>query len=191
MTYEVLLVLAIALVAFLAVLPRRKYSSWRDMLESKLYVLALGAYLGAIVLLRSDRVLLGSALLISSLLVTARRSRMLHAARWASMALPHAAPNDSTEVILRETDLADVAEKQRAYRRGMMLRSVVPGAALLGTGAFLGSGVWALVGAVCVVAVPLWARFVLGPVQPSALPPDETPSDSIESATTAERLENE
>ena len=119
--------------------------------------------------------------LISSLLVLAGRNRMQQVARWAGTALPHAAPKDSTEVLLRETDLADVAEKQRASRRGFLLPSAVPGVAFLGTSAFLGDGVLALVGAVLLVLGPLWARFILGSVQPAALPPDDAPRNSLES----------
>ena len=162
MGYEFLLAFAVAGAAFVTVFARRRGSSWRNVLGLNVPLLGIAGLAGAMAFLSGlDALLVGSALLVPALWISLLRSRTVFAARRAPIAVPPGVdPNDPTEIMVRETDLADAAEEQRALRRRMMRRAAVPAVLLVGTGALLGSWPLAVLGAAIVVAGALMERFV-------------------------------
>ena len=171
-SYDFLLAFAIAGAAFVTVFARRKGSSWRHVLGLILPLLGIAGFAGANAFLSGlDALLVGTALVLPALWFSLLRSRTAFAAPRAPVALPpEAEPDDPTAVLVRETDLADAAQEQRAFR-GRTLRAVGPAVLLVGTGALLGRWSLALMGVAVLVASALINSFAMDPAGRAAAPP--------------------
>ena len=171
--FELLLAVAVAGAAFAGVLARRKGSSWSHVLGLIAPLLGLAGFAAAFAFLGEvTATWVGAAFILPTLLISLRRSRKAFTTRRAPTALPPGAElDDPTEVLLRETDLADAAEVQRAFRKRMLRGVLGPAVVLGGGGALLGSWMLAFMGGATFVACTLVYRFVLGPTaQQEALP---------------------
>ena len=162
MGYELLLAFAVAGAAYVTVFSRRRGSSWWDVLGLNVPLLGFAGFAAAMAFLSGLAALLvGSAILLPALWISLRRSQANFTGQQAPIALPDRVdPDDPAEIMVRETDLADAAEEQRAFRRRMMRVYVGPAALLVGGGALLGSWPLAVLGGAIVVAGALMRGFV-------------------------------
>ncbi len=163
MGYEFLLATAVAAAVFVAAFARRKGSAWLRVLGSISPLLGIAGFAGAFVFLSGlNALLVGTAFVLPTLWISLLRSRTVFPTRRTLLRPPpEADPNDPTEVLMRETDLADAAEERRALRGRTLRGAVGPTVLLVATGALLGSWPLALMGVALLVASALINRFAL------------------------------
>ena len=163
MGYEFLLAFAVAGVVVVAALMRRKGAAWLNVLGAISPLLGIAGFAGAFLFLSGlDALLVGTAFVLPTLWISLLRSRTVFPTRRAPIASPpEADPSDPTEVLMRETDLADAAEERRALRGRTLRGAVGPTVLLVATGALLGSWPLALMGVALLVASALINRFAL------------------------------
>ncbi len=163
--YEFILAFAVAGAALATVFALRRGWSRPNVLGLTLPLLGIAGLAGAFAFLSGPNALLvGAGFVIPTLWVSFLRSRTMFATPRGPIARPTRVDgDDATEVLVRETDLADAAEEQRARRSRMLRRAVAPTVLFVGAGALLGSWPLALMGVGILVASDLINRFVVDP----------------------------